>query len=491
MHGTSLLPELEHSALIPARDAIVAIAFIGDLSMGRATDQSPRTAWLAMALARTAGCSEDEIAAVEIAALLRWSGCTANAAGFERILGDDVAGREAMMALTLPPMSADAQSQMPEMAQIHCEVAGDIARMLDLGATIETALRHTFERYDGNGLPGGLRGDAVPLATYLVQLASDLEILSRAHGLPQALQLIAHRAGQVYPAQLAALLAQHAADWLAQLDAFSTQDSLLPPALNTVAQPVPLELVADIADLKLPWLAGYSRQVATLAQAVAQQLALEPAVARRLYRAGLIHNIGRAALPNALWNAAGPLAHAAWERVRLVPYWTRRAAQHTSALAAEAELASYAYERLDGSGYFRCVSGEAIPTERRILAAAVAWCALVSRRPWRAAHTPAEAAALLQAEAQAGRLDAHIVDTLIAHVTGQPSPQTRKASALLSERETDVLRRISLGESNKEVARALVISPSTVRTHMESIFRKLECSTRAAATLKAFTLGVL
>jgi DNA-binding CsgD family transcriptional regulator len=44
-----------------------------------------------------------------------------------------------------------------------------------------------------------------------------------------------------------------------------------------------------------------------------------------------------------------------------------------------------------------------------------------------------------------------------------------------------VLRRISLGESNKEAARALQISPSTVRTHVESIFRKLQCSTRAAA----------
>jgi DNA-binding NarL/FixJ family response regulator len=48
-----------------------------------------------------------------------------------------------------------------------------------------------------------------------------------------------------------------------------------------------------------------------------------------------------------------------------------------------------------------------------------------------------------------------------------------------------------LGESNKEVARSLALSPSTVRTQVESIFRKLECSTRAAATLKAYTLGII
>jgi DNA-binding NarL/FixJ family response regulator len=54
-----------------------------------------------------------------------------------------------------------------------------------------------------------------------------------------------------------------------------------------------------------------------------------------------------------------------------------------------------------------------------------------------------------------------------------------------------VLRRLSLGESNKEVARELQISPSTVGTHVESIFRKLECSTRTAATLKGLTLGLI
>lgn len=48
-----------------------------------------------------------------------------------------------------------------------------------------------------------------------------------------------------------------------------------------------------------------------------------------------------------------------------------------------------------------------------------------------------------------------------------------------------------MGGSNKEVARQLGISPSTVRTHVESVFRKLQCTTRAAATLKALTLGLI
>ena len=61
----------------------------------------------------------------------------------------------------------------------------------------------------------------------------------------------------------------------------------------------------------------------------------------------------------------------------------------------------------------------------------------------------------------------------------------------LSERETQILRSISTGGSNKDVARQLGISPSTVRTHVESVFRKLQCSTRAAATVKALTQGFI
>ncbi|MOA15602.1 CsgBAC operon transcriptional regulatory protein [compost metagenome] len=91
-----------------------------------------------------------------------------------------------------------------------------------------------------------------------------------------------------------------------------------------------------------------------------------------------------------------------------------------------------------------------------------------------------------------GRFDPQACQAVIAAARGEHvSAVCKSASAALSERETEVLRRISTGASNKEVARQLGISPSTVRTHVESVFRKLQCTTRAAATLKALTLGLI
>nr|KVH38346.1 hypothetical protein WS87_08855 [Burkholderia sp. MSMB0856] len=124
----------------------------------------------------------------------------------------------------------------------------------------------------------------------------------------------------------------------------------------------------------------------------------------------------------------------------------------------------------------------------------MAWVALRSARPWRAALSVAAAANVLQAEVACGRLCGEAVSALL---TEGASAVTRVASRAphdgprLSAREIDVLRAISRGASNKEVAQVLNVSPSTVRTHVENAFRKLECSTRAAATLKASMMGLL
>lgn len=473
---------------IPVRDAVFALAFVGDLSMGRPTDHSRRTAWIAARLAEADGGSPTEARTAHDIALLRWSGCTANAEGFDRLLGDDVAGREQLMAMTLPLDAARVAGIWP-LAQIHCEVSGDIASQLGMDAAVERGLRQVFETWDGRGHPGRHAGDAVPTPVYCVSLASDFEILGRARGLAPTLDAIARLADSKYPARLVALLARHAADWVAELDAGPDGLAATPPASG--ARDVPLELVADVADLKLPWLAGHSRRAADCARATGALLGLDAHAQSLLQRAGLIHAMGRAAVANHVWQRPGRLSASDWERVRLMPYWTSRAAALIPGLKAEAELASHAFERLDGDGYYRSVGGASLSPAHRVLGTAVALVALRSPRPWRAAHDDTAAAAALRGEAVGGRFDRDVAEAALAAMAGAAPRAPARAAATLSQRETEVLRRISLGESNKEVARALALSPSTVRTHIESVFRKLECSTRAAATLKAFTLGLL
>ena len=474
-------------------DAMHTLAYIGDLTMGQPTDHSLRTSWLAARIAEAMGCQGADIAAVQQVALLRWSGCTANAPDFNALVGDDVGARAKMLSQnpddpSFAHLGELIYSEIQPLSQIHCEVSGDIACMLQVPIHVEHALRAIFATYDGAG-PNHSGQGAVPDSVYMVAVASDIEILSREQGLPRALQAIALKSGKFYPPELASIVPARAAAWLEVLDRDEQWQASLPFNAYTGSDAVPLELLADVIDLKLPWMTGYSRRVAEVARSGAVLMGLDLKAQLRCYRAALVHGIGRAAVPNTVWNATGRLSAAAREQLRLAPYWTSRAAARIGALAGDAEIGSYAGERLDGSGTFRACDGTAIPVEGKVVAAAAAWVALQSARPWREAMPSDEARALLEAEAVSGRFDAEAVRAVSG--SARHSSTDAQHKILLTEREVDVFRRISLGLTNKEVARALAISPSTVRTHVENVFRKLGCTSRAAATLKATTLRLL
>jgi LuxR family transcriptional regulator, maltose regulon positive regulatory protein len=79
-----------------------------------------------------------------------------------------------------------------------------------------------------------------------------------------------------------------------------------------------------------------------------------------------------------------------------------------------------------------------------------------------------------------------------AHYAGDGVAQPgSRVSDPLTARERDVLAMISRGLSNKHIARALEISPETVKSHVKHIFLKLTVGTRAEAVSRAGLLGLL
>lgn len=468
-------------------DAVQVLAMIGDLSMGLPPDHSIRTARLAAKLAEENGDAAHACSGTRLVALLHWSGSTATAGGFASLLGDDVAGRHAMVTRTL---SGNPNLTLPNvlpLARMQCEVAGDIAVQLGLSNEVEDSLRHLFGSHGHADMQDALFVPNMPRSVFYVRLAGDLEVLAPAHGTKGALRLVSERAGLKYPATLVQRLLPHAQHWLDALEEpacaadYPGHDSL-----------VPLSLVADVIELKLPWLTGYSRRVAELARrsaALAGMLALEE---RPLVRGALLHGIGRVTVPNAVWMRPGRFEAADWDPVRKVPFWTARAGTQVPALSEDATLGSLIYERLDGSGYYRKLRGDALGMQERLLAAAGALTALCAARPWRPAHGLPAAATLLTAQAVAGRFDRHAVEAVIEAARAMPAqhgPAPR--DGLLSAREIEVLRHVSLGESSREAARAMKISPASVRLHVDSLFEKMQSGSRAALTLKALARGLI
>jgi DNA-binding CsgD family transcriptional regulator len=195
-------------------------------------------------------------------------------------------------------------------------------------------------------------------------------------------------------------------------------------------------------------------------------------------------------VPSTILDKAGDLSVTEWERLRLSSYYTERVLARPPALARIGAIASYANERMDGSGYHRGVSGAAIPMPGRILAAACAFRTLTEPRVGRLPRSVKDAVADVRREARAGRLDADAVDAVLA-AAGLGGRRRVAGPAGLTAREVEVLVLIARGAPTSEVAGRLGVSRKTAATHIERIYAKSGATSRSGATLFALRNGLL
>ncbi len=172
-------------------DFLMVLAYATDLATGQSRDFALRGCVLAMRLAEAAGLDERERRNVYHQALLRYVGCNADTHLLVAAFGDEIAMRQDLARIdlgnhkelvetfvrALNRVFADAPSgdlagfvergladalnvSIPILAG-HCEVAKRIGARLGLSDEICENLGQIYERWDGHGLPHGLKGDAV------------------------------------------------------------------------------------------------------------------------------------------------------------------------------------------------------------------------------------------------------------------------------------------------------------------------------------------
>ena len=162
----------------------------------------------------------------------------------------------------------------------------------------------------------------------------------------------------------------------------------------------------------------------------------------------------------------------------------------SAALAPLGAIAVQHHERVDGSGYPRGLTGDAITPAGRILAAADSYHAMNEARPHRPAHPAEDAARELRSGVRRAQFDADAVDAVL-HSAGHAVKRRRGLPAGLTARELEVLRLMVRGLSNKEIAEQLMISRNTAGKHVEHIYLKLGVSNRARASLYAMKHGLM
>jgi HD-GYP domain-containing protein (c-di-GMP phosphodiesterase class II) len=502
---------------------LVASLSLGiDLGFGQPMEHVLRQCLIALRLAEHAGLGEQERAAVYYTALLVNVGCHADAHEQAKWFGDDItlkAGkydhelgsvRGALATMRLvgtgnSPLyrfrvglefAVSGHREVDGMIARHAQLARALAEQLGLPPGVRESIGAAYEQWDGRGWPGALKGEAVPVAARLAQLAEFMEVAHRVRGIAEARALARARSGKQFDPALATLLRANADAIFAGLDTGSAWPAVIAaePALAVELSPAELDraltAIAKFVDLKSPFTLGHSVAVAELAEHAGRVLGLPAQQAELLRRAGLVQGYGRLGVSNSIWDRPGPLSVGEWERVRMSPYLTERILHQSAALAPLGEIAVQYRERLDGSGYPRGLSGGAISLPARVLGAADAYQAMREPRPYRPARPAPDAAAELRAEVKAGRLDGAVVDAVL-DAAGHRVPRRRTAVAGLTAREVEVLVLLARGMSNKQIAARLVITPKTAGNHVEHIYAKTGSSGRAAAALFAVQHGLL
>ena len=148
--------------------------------------------------------------------------------------------------------------------------------------------------------------------------------------------------------------------------------------------------LAAAIDARDPYTRGHSQRVGAYAQLIALRLGWDSEKAYQLYITGLLHDIGKIRVPEAVLKKTSRLSAQERQLVESHPLIGYEIVRQSRALAAHLAGIRHHHERLDGSGYPDGLRGEAIPLEARILAVADIWDALTSHRPYRPAIKPSE-----------------------------------------------------------------------------------------------------
>jgi HD-GYP domain-containing protein (c-di-GMP phosphodiesterase class II) len=506
-----------------AAELIATLSLATDLGIGVALEHGLESALFAMRLCDRIGADAQTARETYYTCLLFYVGCTAGSQLAADVFGDDDALTtygtpvrfgarhemvRGMLRAVAPPQgsvvtrAAQLAHGLPRLARdfgghvaASCEVAQMLTDRLGLPASIGTLFAYSDERWDGTGVTGRAAGDAIPLSVRIAQVARDAAFQRVLGGPDLAARVVGERAGAAFDPDVAGLLAGEATEILALEPGMSAWDATLasepstPLMLSGDAIDRALSAMGDFADLASSYLVGHSPGVSRLAALAADGCGCPPEEIVTVRRAGLVHDVGRVAIPVRIWNQDTPLGVDAWEQVRLHAYHSERILSRSPFLAALTPIVGAHHERLDGSGYHRATTAAALDRPARLLAAADAYHAMTEPRPHRPPLGPGPAADALAADARAGRLDPDAVAATL-EAAGQDVPKIERPAGL-TEREAQVVGLLARGRQTKQVAAALGISNKTADRHIQNAYAKIGVSTRAGATLFAIEHGLL
>lgn len=433
---------------LPFSDLVASLSHALDLTEGQPVGHSIRSCMVGMEVGRALELPDEELSDLYYALLLKDAGCSANAAPVAEAFGSDdhpvkralkttdwskylSAARYALAHAALgrpllrriPHMlrlarGGDAMAR--EFTRLRCHRGADIALQLGFSEWTAAAIRNLDEHWDGKGHPDGVAGRDIPLPARIACLAQTVDVFLEKGGVPAVMEMLRERRGRWFDPELVDLVLgwQDRDRWWVRVRSAISPTALVglepadrvrrldPEGLDTVA-----EAYAEVIDAKSPFTYRHSLQVARIARAMARRRGESEAEVRRIYRAGLLHDIGKLGVSNRILDKPAALTDREFLQVREHPRHTLEILQHVEAFSDLARTAAFHHERLDGTGYPWGIDEERLDDAARCLAVADVFEALSAHRPYRDPLPPGQVLDILRQDA-GPRLDHGMVEVL-------------------------------------------------------------------------------
>jgi HD-GYP domain-containing protein (c-di-GMP phosphodiesterase class II) len=392
------------SSSISPLNFIEALSLALDLASDGLSAHHTRTAVIAYKIGRELGLVAQELQTLTYASLLHDIGAAAN--WNERKL--DVSQGEDIYC--------------------HAEKGYQLLKNSRLFGAVAEVIRHHHAPYAG-GSPCGIRGEAIPILSRILILAGSVDVLQAQHHrqdmhetIPRISRRVEEAAGSFLdPTVVTAFLkvSRHEGFWLDILtSAYHTQfirelnfNGKVPFASEDMLHIA--GIFASLVDSGSRFTYHHSHNVAAVAGFLAASRGLSEARVRLYKLAGLLHDLGKLAVPNEILEKPGRLDRRECFTVKRHPYFTLRILQRVEGFGSVAEWAGNHHEMPNGCGYPFGIGGKALSMGARIIAVADVYSALNENRPYRSRLDEAEVSAILQEKAKTGELDAGIVADLL------------------------------------------------------------------------------
>ena len=239
-------------------------------------------------------------------------------------------------------------------------------------------------------------GNTIPIGSQIILLADRISVLLQPgpellKHTPEVLKGMIALEGDIYCSEVIDALKQLSTKdsfWLDIVtqnffdyiyDRLSDNDIILyGPDLDEAA-----ELLCNMMDFRSVFTASHSKGVSVIAETLAKKLGLSDSQATDLKIAGLLHDIGKLAVPTEIIEKRGPLTAREKNIIRCHPYYTDKILSHLNGLSKLRKWASHHHESLNGKGYPFGLEEEDLSFGANIIKVADVFVALTENRPYR------------------------------------------------------------------------------------------------------------